>query len=108
MQLDALVATVDVVGIEAQLGADEHVGPELGEHAPEVAFGLAVAVLRGRVEIGDAQLDGALGGAHALARLATDHQPADVAAAEADFGDLLAGSAKCPLFHHVTPLPSPP
>ena len=62
VEVDAFVAALDVVRVQAQLGADENVRLQLGQDPPQVALRLAIAVLGGGIEVVDAELDGVLGG----------------------------------------------
>ena len=68
--------------LEAHLGADDDIGFQLREDAPEVLLGRAVAILRRRVEVGDAALQGICDGPLLVAGVSLGHQAADRPASE--------------------------
>ena len=83
----------------AHLGADVRLRAQRPQRHAEVALGLAVAV-RGRgVEVVDARLEGARDRPLALGRRAAHDEPADVAAAESQRGDLQSGASERPILH---------
>ena len=91
------------VARQPHLGADIDLGLQRLEDAAEILFRAAVAVLRGGVEIIDAELQRAGDGALLVGRRAADHQPADRAAAEAQQRDVEPGLAEPAFFHHSLP-----
>ncbi len=96
----------EIGGWQPHLGADGHIGGfELLQHAAEILFRLAIAVLDRRVEVVHPGRKRAGDGALLVERIAAHHQPADRAAAESQHREAHPGAAKDFWF----PLPfSPP
>ena len=86
---------------QPELGAEDDIGLQRLQHAAEIALGLAVAVERRGVEVVDAGLDGARGGALLVGRRALGEQPADGAGAVAEHRDLEAGASEPALLHRL-------
>ena len=84
---------------QPHLGAEIDVGLQLLEHAPEILFRAAVAVLRGGVEIIDIELERARHRAFLVGRRAAYHQSADRAAAETQERHIEPGLAEPAFFH---------
>ena len=88
------------LGRHADLGADHHIGRlQLLQHAAEILFRFAIAVLHRGVEIVDAGGDRARDGALLVGGIAAHHQSADGAAAEAQHRELHSRAPKDPQLH---------
>src|ERR1700722_6728018 len=90
---------IEVAWRNADLCADGHVGLQLREDTPKVLFRFAIAVLRGRVEVIDADLDRLRDSTLLIGWRATHHQAANSTAAKTENGKLQPCPAKCPKFH---------
>src|SRR5262249_43390894 len=91
---------------QPNFGADIDIGLQRLQHAAEIALALAVAIHLRRVEIIDAELDGARNSAFLIGGGALDHEPADRATAEAEQRDVETGSAKLSLLHRRLLVPA--
>jgi hypothetical protein len=85
----------------AHLGADQDVGFEALDDAPEIAFGFTIAVHRCGVEIIDAELDRPLYRTLLVGRVAAHHQTADGAAPEPENRYFEPRAPECACFHRV-------
>src|SRR6185437_3929658 len=94
----------DISGRQSHLGADHRAGRlQTLQHAAEVLFGFAVAILHRRIEIIHAGLDRAADGPLLIAWLAAHHQAADRPAAEAQRRQAHAASSVSPHLHRDPP-----
>jgi hypothetical protein len=73
------------------------------QHAAEILFRFAVAVLHRCIEVVHAGGDRSRDGALLVERIAAHHQSADRAAAEAQHRELHSGSPEYPHFHSRSP-----
>jgi len=73
-----------VFRVHPDLGADVHVRLEVRQHLAQIGLGLAAPVVRGGIEVVDAEVHGAGHRRHLLLERPPHHQSADVAAAEPD------------------------
>ena len=90
---------VHFIGPQAHLGGDnDRFGPTLQRLAQRL-LGLAVAVGRGHVEEGDAEVEGAVNGGDGLLFGGGSPDLTDAAASESGAGDGQAGASKLRVFH---------
>ena len=86
--------------LQAHLVPDMETGLQRLDDAAQILLRPAFAILRGGVEIIDAELQRASNRAFLVGRRTADHEPADRAAAETEQRDVETGLAEPALFHH--------
>src|SRR5215471_15814787 len=93
------VGPIDV--LEPDLRAEDNLVPglQLAEHAPKILFRPTLPVARGSVEVRDPRLHRSRNRARLVGRLASGHQAAACAGAEAEHRHLQAGFSKIALLH---------